>query len=185
MNVGLKPPDLSHLRVFGSKGHALIPENKRKKFEDKTTDCLMMGYCSSQKGYKLWSIKHKKFFSSKDVKFEDSKPLENNSQIHVDLSNKIDSNNNENLPKESNTQPQNDITASNLQQNQIQVTAEIHHEDNDMVIEHPVIPVRPTRVRELPRIYDQSWANMTDMDFFHIHIPYFFIYWNKIRGRFC
>ena len=40
-------PDLSHLRVIGSRGFAKMPSAKRKKMDDKTVPCRLLGYQGS------------------------------------------------------------------------------------------------------------------------------------------
>jgi transposase InsO family protein len=37
-------PDLSHLRVLGSRGWALLPSSKRKKMQSKSIPCQLLGY---------------------------------------------------------------------------------------------------------------------------------------------
>ena len=48
------PPDLSHMMVFGCKAHVYISCLKRSKMDPRTTQCIMLGYCTDQKGYRLW-----------------------------------------------------------------------------------------------------------------------------------
>ncbi|RYC78842.1 hypothetical protein BFJ63_vAg18284, partial [Fusarium oxysporum f. sp. narcissi] len=40
-------PDLSHLRVLGSRGWALLPSSKRKKMQSKSIPCQLLGYQGS------------------------------------------------------------------------------------------------------------------------------------------
>jgi hypothetical protein len=37
-------PDLSHMRVLGSRGWALLPSSKRKKMQSKSIQCQLLGY---------------------------------------------------------------------------------------------------------------------------------------------
>jgi hypothetical protein len=75
------PPDLSHVRVFGSKCWYTVPRRKLKKLDPRSREAVMMGYSNQSKGYKLWDIILKKFVISRDVTFlEEEKPLETSAQ---------------------------------------------------------------------------------------------------------
>lgn len=50
-------PDLTCLRVFGSKGMAHIPKEQRGKLDSKSTECIMIGYSEQSKGYRLYNQK--------------------------------------------------------------------------------------------------------------------------------
>ena len=67
-------PDLSHLRVFGSKCWYVSPKSKLKKLDARSREALMMGYANKSKGYKLWDIELKKMIISRDVKFCEIEP---------------------------------------------------------------------------------------------------------------
>lgn len=64
-----KKPDLSFLRVFGSKALAYVPKKDRLKLDPKATECRMLGYSSDQKAYRLYELKTGKIICSQDVKF--------------------------------------------------------------------------------------------------------------------
>ncbi|XP_071740407.1 uncharacterized protein [Rutidosis leptorrhynchoides] len=66
-----KPPNLSHLRVFGCLAFANILNNS-DKFSKRAEKCVFMGYSSVKKGYKLYSLDNKPFFISRDVKFSEN-----------------------------------------------------------------------------------------------------------------
>ncbi|RKK64725.1 Retrovirus-related Pol polyprotein from transposon TNT 1-94 [Fusarium oxysporum] len=59
-------PDLSHLRVIGSRGFAKIPSAKRKKMGDKTVPCRLLGYQGST-NYVLVDDDGKIFFANNVV----------------------------------------------------------------------------------------------------------------------
>jgi len=44
-------PDLKHLRIFGCKALAHIPKELRQKWDEKSKDCLFLGYLEHSKGY--------------------------------------------------------------------------------------------------------------------------------------
>ena len=43
-------PDVTHLRIFGSRAWARIPTEKRKALEPQSQECLFVGYSKIQKG---------------------------------------------------------------------------------------------------------------------------------------
>ena len=82
-------PDLSHLRVFGSKCWYVQPKSKLKKLDARSREALMMGYAQKSKGYKLWDIELKKMIISRDVKFCEIQPNTINT-VHSDTNSDVD-----------------------------------------------------------------------------------------------
>jgi hypothetical protein len=68
-----KKPDVSHLRVFGSKSWYTVPKENIKTFDDRTSEAIMIGYQKSKKGYKLWDFNAQKVVVSRDVFFDEVK----------------------------------------------------------------------------------------------------------------
>jgi hypothetical protein len=64
-----RKPNVSHLRVFGCKTFAHIPDEKRSKLESKFMPCVFLGYCEGTKAYCLMCIKTKRIIKSRDVVF--------------------------------------------------------------------------------------------------------------------
>lgn len=64
-----KCPDVSRLRIFGCKVHAHIPKEKRKKLDIKSTVCIMVGYSTESKAYRLYDPLKKIVFVSRDLIF--------------------------------------------------------------------------------------------------------------------
>lgn len=64
-------PDVSHLRVFGSIYYKHVPEQLRKKLDDKG-EMIMLGY-NQTGGYKLFNPITKQIVVSRDVIFDESK----------------------------------------------------------------------------------------------------------------
>ena len=63
-----KTPDLSHMRVFGSRCWYILPKKKVKKLDARSKEGIMMGYSKQSKGYKIWDENSKKFIVSRDIK---------------------------------------------------------------------------------------------------------------------
>lgn len=42
-------PEISHLRIFGSRAFAYIPKDDRRKLDAKSIECIFVGYCDDQK----------------------------------------------------------------------------------------------------------------------------------------
>ena len=62
-------PDVEHLRVFGCRAYAHVPDEKRKKLDRKSTKCIFIGYPDHSKGYKLFDPVSGKILLSRDVIF--------------------------------------------------------------------------------------------------------------------
>jgi len=67
-------PSVSHMKVFGSICYVHIPDEKRRKWDDKSKRAIFVGYSSQTKGYRVYLLKENKIDISRDVIFdEDSK----------------------------------------------------------------------------------------------------------------
>lgn len=60
-------PDVSHFKVFGAVAMAMIPKEKRQKFDAKSRELLFMGYCEDKKGYRLIDRETDKVIACRDV----------------------------------------------------------------------------------------------------------------------
>ncbi|GJW10406.1 ribonuclease H-like domain-containing protein [Tanacetum coccineum] len=63
-----RKPGLKHLRVFGCLCYATVL-NLHDKLGSRAEKCVLVGYASFKKGYKLYSLERKQFIYSRDVKF--------------------------------------------------------------------------------------------------------------------
>ncbi|GKB74208.1 ribonuclease H-like domain-containing protein [Tanacetum coccineum] len=63
-----KEPNLSHLRSFGFLCFAAIVKAS-DKFAEKSKKCVLIGYASGKKAYKLFSLENRSVLYSRDVKF--------------------------------------------------------------------------------------------------------------------
>ncbi|XP_071719288.1 uncharacterized protein [Rutidosis leptorrhynchoides] len=61
-------PNLSHIRVFGYLCYATIL-NINDKFTNRAAKCVLIGYSSVKKGYKLYNLETKTVLFTRDVKF--------------------------------------------------------------------------------------------------------------------
>ncbi len=68
--------DVSHLRVFGYKAFAHVPDEKRTKLESKSMPCVFLGYDKGTKAYRLMCVETKRIVKSRNVVFiEGSKKI--------------------------------------------------------------------------------------------------------------
>ena len=67
-----KKPDLSNVRVFGSKCWYVLPKTKVSKLDARAREGMFVGYSDQSKGYKIWDAERRKMFVSRDVKFEET-----------------------------------------------------------------------------------------------------------------
>lgn len=65
-------PNVSHMKIFGSRVMAHVPVEKRRKFDPRSKEYLFVGYCDEKKGYRLVDPKTKGIIESRDVVFLES-----------------------------------------------------------------------------------------------------------------
>ena len=70
-----KKPNISHLRVIGSTCYAHVSKKNRKKMDKKAIKGILMGY-ENDDGYRIWATVEKRLVRSRDVVFEELKPLQ-------------------------------------------------------------------------------------------------------------
>ena len=68
LNRNLTEEDYSHLKVFGCQAWARVDGGK---IGPRAEECIFIGYEDGVKGYKLWNIKKRYAFLSRDVKFRE------------------------------------------------------------------------------------------------------------------
>ena len=64
--AGCKPFG-DHFRIFGCIAYAHIPDEKRKKLDDKGEKCIFLGVSEHSKAYKLYNPITKKIVVNRDV----------------------------------------------------------------------------------------------------------------------
>ena len=60
---------VTHMRVFGCVEYAHVPDELRKKLENKWEKCIFIGYNDDSKAYKLYNPSTKKVISSRYIQF--------------------------------------------------------------------------------------------------------------------
>ena len=68
---GVKP-NVDYFRVFGCIGHVHVSDSKRKKLDDKSFQCVLLGMSEESKAYRLYDLASKKIIVSRDVVFEEN-----------------------------------------------------------------------------------------------------------------
>jgi hypothetical protein len=59
-----KKLDVFHLRIFGCKTYAHIPNEKRNKLKSKSIPCMFLRYCERTKAYSLMCVETKRIIKS-------------------------------------------------------------------------------------------------------------------------
>ncbi|UYV80136.1 K02A2.6-like [Cordylochernes scorpioides] len=62
-----------HFKIFGALAYAHIPKQKRKKFDRRAKRCILVGYSTQSKGYRLWDNDSKQVFITKHARFDENK----------------------------------------------------------------------------------------------------------------
>ena len=65
-------PDVGHLKVFGSLCYSHIAKDERQKLDVKARECVMLGYGTETKAYRLYDLQRKRVFFSRDVVFNET-----------------------------------------------------------------------------------------------------------------
>ena len=66
-----RKPDMNHFKNFGCISFAHVPDQKKKKLDDKAEKCVFIGVSETSKAYKLFNPSTKKIVTSKDVVFDE------------------------------------------------------------------------------------------------------------------
>ncbi|GMI83498.1 hypothetical protein HRI_002019000 [Hibiscus trionum] len=67
-----KKPGIGHLKIFECIAYAHIPEQIRKKLDDRGEKCIFIGYDERSKAYRLYNPLTKKLIISRDVEFDEA-----------------------------------------------------------------------------------------------------------------
>lgn len=63
---------MSFMRVFGCRAFVHVPKEKRRKLDEKSIECLFVGYSEESKAYRLYEKSKRKIHISRDVVFLES-----------------------------------------------------------------------------------------------------------------
>nr|GEY17382.1 hypothetical protein [Tanacetum cinerariifolium] len=66
-------PSISHMRVFGCLANVHIPKQQRTKLDDRSVECVFLGFIDESKACKLLNPKTNKIIVSRDVIFQEDK----------------------------------------------------------------------------------------------------------------
>ena len=66
-----RKPSVNHFRIFGCIAYAHIPDQKRKKLDEKGEKCIFLGVSEMSKAYKLYNPITKKIVISRDIIFDE------------------------------------------------------------------------------------------------------------------
>ena len=69
--TGQKPNE-GHLRVFGCAAYAHVAKDERQKLNAKSRKCVLLGYGTERKGYRLYDPRRERIFYSRDAVFDES-----------------------------------------------------------------------------------------------------------------
>lgn len=64
-----RKPTVNHFRIFGCVTYTHVPDEKRKKLDDKGMRCVFLGVSEESKDYRLYNLITKKIVISRDVIF--------------------------------------------------------------------------------------------------------------------
>lgn len=64
-----QPPSYTYLKTFGSLCFISAPKHNREKFAPRGNPCVFFDYPYGKKAYKVYDLKSKKVFSSRDIHF--------------------------------------------------------------------------------------------------------------------
>src|SRR5579871_4964314 len=88
-----KKLSLNHLRIFGCIAYAHILKEKKYKLDWKTTKYIFLGYSGTNQ-YRLWDPEKKDIIIAKDIKFDESRIINNLNLETLETNNEL---NNEEL----------------------------------------------------------------------------------------
>ena len=69
--TGVKP-NVKQLRSFGCTVYAHIPKDERRKLDSRSKKCVLLGYGTETKGYRLYNPQSSRVIYSRDVKFNEN-----------------------------------------------------------------------------------------------------------------
>lgn len=77
-------PDLSNLKIFGSKVVVLDKDPNKNKLSPRGIDGIFVGYPREQKGYRIWIPSSRQVICARDVRFLEDCTVDEQPQVEVD-----------------------------------------------------------------------------------------------------
>lgn len=68
-----RTPSVRHLKVYGCLAYARLPDQGRRKLDDRAVECIFIGYANQTKGYRLWCPQKGDVITTKHVRFAEDK----------------------------------------------------------------------------------------------------------------
>ena len=66
-----KKPHLGHIRIWGCRAWAAVPKERRKKFDSRSRECILVGFYDTENLYQLWDIEAKELVKCRYVIFHE------------------------------------------------------------------------------------------------------------------
>ncbi|KAK2352556.1 putative mitochondrial protein [Trifolium repens] len=82
-------PSVKHLRIFGSLCYRHIPDEKRRKLDDKSEQLILIGYDATG-AYKMYNPKNQKVVISRDVVVDEKSQWQWNSEANKNIAVQLD-----------------------------------------------------------------------------------------------
>ena len=80
---GVKP-SLANLRIFGCKAYVHIPDEKRRKLDAKSLECVFIGFTPNKSGYRLLHRNTGRVLDSRDVFFDEGQGIRDRVRLELD-----------------------------------------------------------------------------------------------------
>ncbi|UYV82668.1 hypothetical protein LAZ67_22000457, partial [Cordylochernes scorpioides] len=66
-------PSVRHLKAFNCLAYSHIPRERRRKLDHRACRCILVGYSTQTRGYRLWCPESQKVIETEHVRFDESK----------------------------------------------------------------------------------------------------------------
>lgn len=147
--------DLGHLKVFGCRAYAHVPDAKRQKLDEKGKEYIFVGYSDTTVGYRLLDPKNYSLKILRDVIFLEDKfdSTNNNVEMQDVVSIELDNDSNEDLNETSSVDPQ---SSSGEEDVEIGSASADREEENNSACESECVDERryPKRLSSKPKKYN-------------------------------
>lgn len=163
-----KKPDISHVRIFGSKVMVHVPKERRLKWDKKATEHYLLGYGDNVKGYRLYNPVTRKIITSRDVTIMESNTsdlvqaiVDERIQSSNSKRDSVSENKNNTNTDLSQTTVMSDDSTYFLEDTTINSSEEFYDVSNNdespnITLPDPVIPQKEKRTRKHPDRYGYS-----------------------------